>query len=66
MDNVTTLSGWGIEPTPGTADEFGRYIAAEDSRWRSLVQRLALRLEQGVEGAGAFRALAERPESVFH
>lgn len=42
---VATMNGWGIELTPGSAEEFGRYIAAESRRWKALVQRLALPLD---------------------
>jgi tripartite-type tricarboxylate transporter receptor subunit TctC len=40
-----TFRGWGIEPTPGTAAEFGRLIADENRRWREQVRRLGLALE---------------------
>jgi tripartite-type tricarboxylate transporter receptor subunit TctC len=37
-----TMAGWGIELTPGTPDEFGRYIAAENQRVKSQVARIGL------------------------
>jgi tripartite-type tricarboxylate transporter receptor subunit TctC len=40
-----TLAGWSIEPTPGSADDFARYIAAENRRWRAQVERMGLVLE---------------------
>jgi tripartite-type tricarboxylate transporter receptor subunit TctC len=40
-----TLAGWAIEPTPGSPDDFARYIASENRRWRAQVERMGLALE---------------------
>jgi tripartite-type tricarboxylate transporter receptor subunit TctC len=40
-----TMDGWGIALTPGTPEAFGRWIAAENRRWKEQVRRAALPLE---------------------
>jgi tripartite-type tricarboxylate transporter receptor subunit TctC len=40
-----TLAKWSIEPTPGTPEAFGAYIAQESARWREAVAASGLRLE---------------------
>jgi tripartite-type tricarboxylate transporter receptor subunit TctC len=40
-----TLAKWNIEPTPGTPEAFGAYIAQESRRWREAVAASGLRLE---------------------
>jgi tripartite-type tricarboxylate transporter receptor subunit TctC len=42
---AATLDGWGITPSPGTPEAFGRLIAEENRRWRAKVQQLGLPLE---------------------
>jgi len=39
-----TLAKWAIEPSPGTPEAFGRYIAQESARWRDLVVKAGLKL----------------------
>jgi tripartite-type tricarboxylate transporter receptor subunit TctC len=39
------FTSWGIDPTGGTADAFGRLITAESARWRTFVPKLGLKLE---------------------
>jgi tripartite-type tricarboxylate transporter receptor subunit TctC len=40
-----TMDGWGIALTPGSPQEFGRWIAAENQRWKEQMQRAAVPLE---------------------
>jgi tripartite-type tricarboxylate transporter receptor subunit TctC len=42
---VATMNGWGIELSPGSPEAFGRFIAAENARWRGEVARIGLPLE---------------------
>jgi tripartite-type tricarboxylate transporter receptor subunit TctC len=42
---LATMAQWGIELTPGTPEAFGRHIAAENQRWKSVVTRVGLALE---------------------
>lgn len=44
-DLVAAMTGWGIELSPGSPEEFGRFIASEDARWKREVARIALPLE---------------------
>jgi hypothetical protein len=39
------MNGWGIELSPGSPEAFGRFIAAENARWRGEVARIGLPLE---------------------
>lgn len=40
-----TLAKWNIEPTPGTPEAFGAFIAQESKRWREAVAASGLKLE---------------------
>jgi tripartite-type tricarboxylate transporter receptor subunit TctC len=40
-----TFAKWDIEPTPGTAEAFGAYIAQESMRWKEFVAKSNLKLE---------------------
>lgn len=44
-DAKATFAKWDIEPTPGTPDAFGAYIAQESARWKAFVARSNLKLE---------------------
>ena len=37
-----TMAGWGIELSAGSSEEFGRYIAHENERWKAQVSRIGL------------------------
>jgi tripartite-type tricarboxylate transporter receptor subunit TctC len=39
------LAGWGIEPSSGSPEAFGAYIAQESAHWKAIVQRLDVPLE---------------------
>lgn len=41
----TTMSKWGIEPTPGTPESFGSHIRQESTRWKERVARFAVKPE---------------------
>lgn len=36
---------WNIEPSPGTPEAFGAYVAQESARWREFVARSSLKLD---------------------
>lgn len=38
-----TFAKWDIEPTPGTPDAFGAYIAQESARWKAFVAKSGLK-----------------------
>jgi len=40
-----TLAKWNIEPTPGTPEAFGAFIAQESKRWREAVTASGMKLE---------------------
>lgn len=40
-----TLARWSVQPHPGSAEDFGRYIAEEGARWKRVVQRSGMALE---------------------
>lgn len=40
-----TMASWGIELSAGSSDDFGRYIAHENARWKAQVSRIGLTLE---------------------
>ena len=40
-----TFAKWNIEPSPGTPEAFGAYIAQESKRWRDAVAGAGLKLE---------------------
>ena len=40
-----TLAKWNIEPSPGTPEAFGAFIAQESRRWREFIASTGLRLE---------------------
>jgi tripartite-type tricarboxylate transporter receptor subunit TctC len=40
-----TMAGWGIELSVGSPQDFGRYIAAENARWKEQVTRIGLPLQ---------------------
>ena len=42
---AATLAGWGIELSAGSPEDFGRYIAQENARWKAQVSRIGLTLE---------------------
>ena len=42
---AAAMAGWGIELSVGTPEEFGRYIAQENARWKAQVHRIGLALE---------------------
>ena len=44
-DLRTTFSKWNIEPSPGTPEAFGAYIAQEAKRWREAVAAAGLKPE---------------------
>ncbi|MBL8378369.1 MAG: tripartite tricarboxylate transporter substrate binding protein [Burkholderiales bacterium] len=39
-----TFAKWDIEPSPGTSDAFGAYIAQESARWRAFVAKSNFKL----------------------
>lgn len=44
-DMKATFAKWDIEPTPGTPEAFGAYIAQESARWKAFVARSNLTLD---------------------
>jgi tripartite-type tricarboxylate transporter receptor subunit TctC len=40
-----TMDGWGITLTPGSPEAFGRWIAAENRRWKEQIRRVGVPLE---------------------
>jgi len=40
-----TFAKWNIEPSPGTPEAFGAYIAQESKRWRETIAAIGLKLE---------------------
>ena len=44
-DLKATLAKWNIEPSPGTPEAFGAYIAQEAKRWREAVAAAGLKPE---------------------
>ena len=44
-DLQATFAKWGIEPTPGTPEAFGAYIAQESVRWKEFVAKSNLKLD---------------------
>jgi tripartite-type tricarboxylate transporter receptor subunit TctC len=41
----STMASWGIELSTGSPEDFGRYIAQENARWKEQVSRIGLTLE---------------------
>ena len=44
-DMKATFAKWDIEPTPGTPEAFGAYIAQESVRWKEFVAKSNLKLD---------------------
>jgi tripartite-type tricarboxylate transporter receptor subunit TctC len=44
-DTQALFANWGIGTTGGTAEAFGRLVAAESARWRSFAAQRGFRLE---------------------
>lgn len=44
-DLKATFAKWDIEPTPGTPEAFGAYIAQESARWKAFIAQSGLKLE---------------------
>jgi tripartite-type tricarboxylate transporter receptor subunit TctC len=42
---VERFSRQGLDTSTGTAEEFGRYIRAENARWAKLVKELGIRID---------------------
>lgn len=41
----TSIRNLGVEPAPGTPEAFGRYIAAETSKWAQVIRQANIRIE---------------------
>ena len=44
-DMRATFAKWSIEPSPGTPEAFGAYVAQESVRWKEFVAKSKLKLE---------------------
>lgn len=44
-DMKATLAKWGIEPSAGSAEAFGQYIAQEAARWKRVVRQVGVAVE---------------------
>jgi len=44
-DMKATFAAWDIEPSPGTPEAFGAYIAQESARWKAFVARSNLKFD---------------------
>jgi tripartite-type tricarboxylate transporter receptor subunit TctC len=44
-DLKATFANWDVEPTPGTPEAFGAYIAQESVRWKEFVAKSNLKLD---------------------